>query len=581
MIMSSRTKRTNAFKDNSIEITPVSEVVDPEPSNTRLTCRNRYANIVSAVAPTRIDFEDDYASDNEDDSCDYAVCHDGGKVEPTIIDFEDDYVSDNEDDNCDYAGNEEDQYYPEDEYDQAIHSMTYQDAESELCHDVGDPSFICKFCSSRMWFDERAEQDMSIRNDGGGPPQVVLSGQNYHRIESLLPEQGGTPKFAQLYIYDTKNEDHNRMKHVSSTDSSKSLDRVLVEDLKHMIDASSRLAKKFREIRDHVEQGGTPNFSLRLIGSRSKEATTHNLPTYDKVAALIIGDDRNIKKGRDVIVKNSSGEFQRIYETHRLFLPLQYPLLFPYGEYGFELNIPIRSENHGNRKRKRLFVAIREFIAFRVQDRTVEYGNIVLSRRLFQQFVVDCYTMIESLRLKFIRENQQTIRCDILSGLQEAMDRGETDPSNVGKKIVLPASFTGGRRYMFNNCQDAMAICKKYGYPDLVFKMKLDRMMDDFKKEQFFGPVDATHPNLAFDLYLKGIKKEHSPMLFLFLYDTCTCNKDILEHQVQPSAAVFIHNSWPFRALASLLQKEEIHSRQILENGLRPMLERGENIYLE
>ena len=22
-------------------------------------------------------------------------------------------------------------------------------------------------------------------------------------------------------------------------------------------------------------------------------------------------------------------------------------------------------------------------------------------------------------------------------------------------------------RYMFNNCQDAMAICKRYGYPDL------------------------------------------------------------------------------------------------------------------
>ena len=69
-------------------------------------------------------------------------------------------------------------------------------------------------------------------------------------------------------------------------------------------------------------------------------------------------------------------------------------------------------------------------------------------------------------------------------------------------------------------------------------------------------------------------------MLFLFLYDTCTCNKDIVEHQVQPPAAVFIHNSWPFRALASLLQKEEIHSRQILENGLIPMLERG-NIHLE
>lgn len=27
-------------------------------------------------------------------------------------------------------------------------------------------------------------------NDGGGPPQFILSGQNYHRIGSLLPEDG-------------------------------------------------------------------------------------------------------------------------------------------------------------------------------------------------------------------------------------------------------------------------------------------------------------------------------------------------------------------------------------------------------
>src|SRR6266487_2656069 len=46
-------------------------------------------------------------------------------------------------------------------------------------------------------------------------------------------------------------------------------------------------------------------------------------------------------------------------------------------------------------------------------------------------------------------------------------------------------------------------------------------------------------------------------MLFLFLYDNCTCNKDTMEHRVQLPAAVFIHNSWTFRALASFLQKEE------------------------
>jgi len=49
-------------------------------------------------------------------------------------------------------------------------------------------------------------------NNGSAPPQFILSGQNYHRIGSLLPEDGSKSKFAQLYIYDTENEMSNKMK---------------------------------------------------------------------------------------------------------------------------------------------------------------------------------------------------------------------------------------------------------------------------------------------------------------------------------------------------------------------------------
>jgi len=72
--------------------------------------------------------------------------------------------------------------------------------------------------------------------------------------------------------------------------------------------------------------------------------------------------------------------------------------------------------------------------------------------------LVDAYTMVEAQRLSFIRLNQKTICCDILQGIQEAMNRGETNSSAIGNRIVLPASFTEGMRYMFNNCQHAMAI---------------------------------------------------------------------------------------------------------------------------
>ena len=51
--------------------------------------------------------------------------------------------------------------------------------------------------------------DKSI-NNGRGPYVFRLSGENYHRLGSLLPSNGAKPKFSQLYIYDTDNEISNR-----------------------------------------------------------------------------------------------------------------------------------------------------------------------------------------------------------------------------------------------------------------------------------------------------------------------------------------------------------------------------------
>ena len=120
-----------------------------------------------------------------------------------------------------------------------------------------------------------------------------------------------------------------------------------------------------------------------------------------------------------------------------MFIPLQYPLIFPYGEDGYQEDIPIRDCQKYGQSRKRIRISLREFIAFRIQERKVEFGNVVNSRRLFQQFLVDTYTMIESQRLSFIRNNQKLIRSDILNGLQEVVNKGEIDPSFVGKCILL------------------------------------------------------------------------------------------------------------------------------------------------
>lgn len=177
-----------------------------------------------------------------------------------------------------------------------------------------------------------------------------------------------------------------------------------------MLDEFNVLAKSFRRVRDFILQNEGSNMCLRLFRSRSRDARTYNLPTSDEVAALIVGDLDGVDAGRDIVVRKRSGELTRIHETHTTFIPLQYPLLFPYGEDGFQENILIREDALQQQNRKRKKISTRHFIAFRIQEREIEHGNIVNAGRLFQQFVVDCYTMIESQRLCFIHRNQNVIR---------------------------------------------------------------------------------------------------------------------------------------------------------------------------
>ena len=145
------------------------------------------------------------------------------------------------------------------------------------------------------------------------------------------------------------------------------------------------------------------DFTLRLFRARNKDPRVYNTSSCDERAALIVGDFANIDVGRDIIVKKCSGELTRLHETHIVFIPLQYPLMFPYGEYGYQEDISIRESHSKSKSRVRVRISLREFIAFRIQQRSTESGNIVNACRLFQQFLVDCYTMVEAQRLSFIK----------------------------------------------------------------------------------------------------------------------------------------------------------------------------------
>ncbi|KAL0337588.1 UNVERIFIED_CONTAM: hypothetical protein Scaly_2033900 [Sesamum calycinum] len=91
------------------------------------------------------------------------------------------------------------------------------------------------------------------------------------------------------------------------------------------------------------------------------------------------------------------------------------------------------------------------------------YSSILLhGGRLLQQYVVDNYVKIETQKLRWVRFHQHDIRAELYEGLQDCLDAGENDAGNVGRRTILPSSFIGSPRDMFQRYQDAMAIVQKF-----------------------------------------------------------------------------------------------------------------------
>nr|XP_043638365.1 uncharacterized protein LOC122609383 [Erigeron canadensis] len=365
-------------------------------------------------------------------------------------------------------------------------------------------------------------------NKGRGPNVFRIQGENCHRLGGLVPVGDSPPIFSQMYIYDTTNEVEHRLNAVSKDNPSSSrkiqpLDKDLIKEIKEMLDACNPLVDTFRLARDRYEENPSESFKLKLIGTREKDGRTYCLPTAPEIAALVPGDiDYSFDK-RDIIIESHSGDLQHISELHPQYLALQYPLIFAYAEDGYCVDI-----YHNNVEdlttSKASKVTMRQFFAYMIQHRPHLQSLLLKSRKLFQQFLVDAYTMIESEKISYIRFNQGNLRSESYDRLVKAVNEGNTEATYLGQRVILPSSFTGSSRYMMQNYLDAMAICKKFGYPDLfitftcnpkwpelvrvladerlspedagdyiarMFKMKLDRLMKTFKEDHLFGKVEA------------------------------------------------------------------------------------------
>lgn len=169
-----------------------------------------------------------------------------------------------------------------------------------------------------------------------------------------------------------------------------------------------------------------------------------------------------------------------------------------------------------------------------------------LGGRLYQQYIVDMFAKVQQERLNYIKFNQAKMRVDQYNCYVDNMLNRE-DMGRVGRKVILPSSFTGGARYMNQSYHDAIAMVQKFGKPDLfitmtcnphwpeitaqllphqkaedrpdivsrVFKLKKDQLLDDLKKGKL-GALRAQVHTIEFQkrglphVHILAILKEES-----------------------------------------------------------------------
>ncbi|KAF7807456.1 uncharacterized protein G2W53_039617 [Senna tora] len=332
------------------------------------------------------------------------------------------------------------------------------DLLTEEYWDVGLPTYECEFCDAQLWFEECVKKTRSNKN-----PKFSLC---CMQGKVQLPSAKKPPKFLEKLISRKDTRSNHFMKEIRrynniSSRSEGEYDASLIMQISQMLDSCNPLVMQYRTVKERCRTSNKNNLRLKLIRKRNSDARTYNLPTALEVAAIIVGDFDMERGERDIIVENRSGVLQRIDELHPLYLPMQYPLLFPYGEDGYRVE-------------------------------TLYRNGSILDRR------------------------------------KQPLHKGQVPSSSVGKRIILPSSFTGGERYSRENFQDAMTICVVTGFPDLfitftcnprwpeldklfkelkcrpedrpdllacIFKIKLNKLRRDITKDMLFGNCRAAVKN--------------------------------------------------------------------------------------
>ena len=372
-----------------------------------------------------------------------------------------------------------------------------------------------------------------------------IHGMIHHRIGPLIQSNKNfSEKCAQIYIYDGQHQEDLRKNY------SPDLNLIVLKNIRIMleVDCQNPFISKFKLASLKIKENPSLDLIINIITDKNVDKRTYNKPTSNEIAVLIPSlCESSEPTNREGLVFEKNGVVKKINANLASYDPLQYVLMFPYGQQGWEpnlykLNLKNKKEetnqninnldleennldeqalrdqqttqiieedpndnilNEDTNKKVMQFVSAMQYYAYQLCDRSNSY--IHRFGRLFHQYVVDQYSKIELNRLNFLRNNQETIRADLYQNIKNA----DSDQLGykIGKRIVLPSTYNGSPRNLQQLFQDSMAVIRAHGKPDLFITVTCNPHWPEIEQEMknVSNPDKITIIARVFKLKLQAI----------------------------------------------------------------------------
>uniref|UniRef100_I1QTU1 Helitron helicase-like domain-containing protein n=1 Tax=Oryza glaberrima TaxID=4538 RepID=I1QTU1_ORYGL len=312
-----------------------------------------------------------------------------------------------------------------------------------------------------------------VDEDHGATAEIHDIADNVDELDMQFQQSSQGPRHMQLYFYYTKDADALAHRVRRSPDLDINLVRVIL-----CILAQNPYVQTFSRV------GSMPNiddYMIELNTNVTPDQRRYNAPTASQVAAIWLEGDNPMRTFDRHVLVHAKGDKPCYIQWET-----EWNLKMPYNDPN-QILCDVEMDEHcetstlgdvrtneestfddlpenevvdnyldneddnddsskSGKGKKDKFVTAREYYCFRLQFRRGLLNIILFGGRLFQQWVVAMYIKIESMRLDWYSkpENQKKIRAELYQGVVDVLSSGETSGLAVGKRVVLPRTFSGG-----------------------------------------------------------------------------------------------------------------------------------------